>query len=128
LRPDLGTYLRAITAGPATDGNRRTCSSPQARTPRTADAHVRSSLWALTEGREAASTKAVALASTPELLLQAWSSHIDPAHNGRHTQEGAPLRTIAFVSSPPDGLRSQRRPYDEADPSRPARERTIAFI
>jgi hypothetical protein len=32
------------------------------------------------------------------------SSHVDPAHNGRHTQEGAPLRTIAFVPDPPGPL------------------------
>jgi hypothetical protein len=52
---------------------RQPCSSPQARTLRVADGSVRSLLGPLAEGREAASTKAVALASTPELLLQASS-------------------------------------------------------
>jgi hypothetical protein len=47
------------------------CISPQARTLRVADGSVRSLLGALAECREAASTKAVALASKPGLLLQA---------------------------------------------------------
>ena len=51
-------------------------------------------------------------------LLKAWSSHVDPAHNGSHTQEGAPLRAIAFVSSPPDGLRPHwRRNVRQAPPN-----------
>ena len=37
-------------------------------------------------------------------VAAAWSSHIDPAHNGRHSPEGAPLPTIAFVSQPPHAL------------------------
>jgi hypothetical protein len=43
------------------------------RALRIGDASVRSSLVALTEGREAANTKAVTTASTPPLLLQASS-------------------------------------------------------
>ena len=46
-------------------------SSPQPRTPRIADEQGRSLLSTLAEGREAASTKAVATAQKPALLLQA---------------------------------------------------------
>ncbi len=49
------------------------CCSPQARTPRIADERGRSLLWTLAEGREAASTKAVATAPKLALLLQASS-------------------------------------------------------
>jgi hypothetical protein len=55
------------------------------------------------------------------LLLQAWSSHVDPAHDSRHTQQCAPLPTIAFVSNPPDGLRPQWRQSARRDQAARAR-------
>ena len=51
--------------------------SPQTRTPRMADGSTRPLLVALTEGRGAASTKAVTTASTPGLPLQALSGSDD---------------------------------------------------
>jgi hypothetical protein len=41
---------------------------------------------ALTEGRKAASTEAATTPLMSALLLEAWSSHDDPADDGRRTQ------------------------------------------
>jgi hypothetical protein len=72
--------LASITAGSCSSSahsraragvSPRPSTSPQARTLRIGDGSVRSSLGALTEGREAASTKPATTASTPRLPLQA---------------------------------------------------------
>jgi hypothetical protein len=92
---------RALGDAPARRHKRARCAWPAGS--------VRPLLGALTEDHRVASTEAVTTASTPTLPLQAWSSHVDPAHDGRRTREGAPLRTIAFASNPPDDLRPHRR-------------------
>ncbi|HEY5034326.1 MAG TPA: hypothetical protein VIJ30_04320, partial [Candidatus Dormibacteraeota bacterium] len=70
---DLGAGDRAVGGCLRTkaDTSPARNTSPQARTLRIGDGSVRSSLGALTEGREAASTKPATTASTPRLPLQA---------------------------------------------------------
>jgi hypothetical protein len=58
------------------------------------------------------------------------------AHRRRHQQQLPTLTTHEFSShpgsllNPPDGtdIPTASRPYDRTGPSRPARERTIAFV
>jgi hypothetical protein len=61
--------------------------SPQARTPRTP--RTPDGRSGLAQAREAASNKAVTLASTPRLLLRRGGATADPVHGDRHT----PVRT-----------------------------------
>jgi hypothetical protein len=99
--PWLPPFVAPLTFPSARHDFGRLCRTSAARQPSRPTAHV--------DHMRTTSIPSNHGAFTNQLHIKAWSSHVDPAHE-RHS--AAPLRTIAFVPGPPDGLRSLRRRLD----------------